>query len=302
MNNKSIINSVNLYSDTNFPYLVLHITDENSYPRNPGFQTVHWHEDLQFIYVLDGNVTVKTLTDSVLLKKGDGAFINKNVVHFATTNDCDYYSFVFPDCFLKFYFGSPCENSVNRIVGQNALPVYRFSQTVTWHQEVLHKLRQLFDLEHHKDEWYSYRVLCELSSMWLIIQSNLALPRSEREHTTNVRMKLFLEYIHGHFAERISLGDLAQSANVSISEVLRCFKNLMQITPYKYITELRLQKAATLLKETNEPVTSIIDDVGFSSLSHFGKCFKKKTGYSPKEYREAHTAADTAVNAVGFAY
>ena len=90
MENNKVINSVNLYAGTNFPYLVLNVIGENSYPRNADFQTVHWHEDLQFVYVLDGTVTVKTLTNSVTLEKGEGIFINKNVVHFIGQFDCHY--------------------------------------------------------------------------------------------------------------------------------------------------------------------------------------------------------------------
>lgn len=156
---EQIINSVNLYSGTNFPYLVLDVIGGNSYPRNAGFQTVHWHEDLQFVYVLDGTVTIKTLTESVTLEKGEGVFINKNVVHYIAKYDCRYNSFIFPDYFLKFYFGSPAENLVNRIVGQTALQIYKFSPTVEWHKEVLSKLKELSELEHNKDELYSYHAL-----------------------------------------------------------------------------------------------------------------------------------------------
>ena len=51
---ENYINSVNLNIDTDFPYLVLDVEGDKACPRNPGFQVMHWHEDLQFIYVLDG--------------------------------------------------------------------------------------------------------------------------------------------------------------------------------------------------------------------------------------------------------
>ena len=59
--NSQYINSVNLNAGTDFPYLVMEIINEQSYPRNPGFQVMHWHEDVQFIYLLEGNVTIRTL-------------------------------------------------------------------------------------------------------------------------------------------------------------------------------------------------------------------------------------------------
>lgn len=71
------INSVNLNADSDFPYLVLDVINDQSYPRNPGFQVMHWHEDLQFIYVLDGEIEIKTLDTLVQVNKGSGIFINK---------------------------------------------------------------------------------------------------------------------------------------------------------------------------------------------------------------------------------
>lgn len=75
------INSINLKQDTDFPYLVLNVVNENSSPRNPGFQVMHWHEDLQFIYLLAGSIEVVTLDTRTQLRAGNGIFINKNVVH-----------------------------------------------------------------------------------------------------------------------------------------------------------------------------------------------------------------------------
>ena len=58
------INSINLNSQTDFPYLVLDVVNDRSYPRNPGFHVMHWHEDLQFGYVLEGAVVLETLDES----------------------------------------------------------------------------------------------------------------------------------------------------------------------------------------------------------------------------------------------
>jgi len=53
--------------------------------------------------------------------------------------------------------------------------------------------------------------------------------------------------------------------------------------------EYRLLKASELLKNTDESITNIAGYVGFSQASHFGKCFKEKTGYSPKDYRKSNS-------------
>ena len=293
MKQDKYINSVNLNQDTNFPYLVLNVFNDNSYPRNLGFRVMHWHEDIQFIYVLDGEIEVITLGNRTALHKGEGIFINKNVVHLVDKIDnCHYNSFIFPDYFLRFYVGSPAEQLVGQIIGKENFPTFRIADT----QEnfpVLRTLKKLSSLEQNKTELYSYEVLSTLSILWLEfcrIINITAKNFPEKNSQTSNRMAIFLQYIELHYGEDITLERLAQSANVSKSECLRCFKSMIQTTPYKYLTEYRLSKAADLLKNTDMLIENIAFHVGFKHLSHFGKCFREKTGFSPSEYRANFTS------------
>lgn len=282
------INSVNLNQNTNFPYLVLNVLNGNSYPRNPGFRVMHWHEDIQFIYVLDGEIEVVTLETRVALHSGDGFFINKNVVHLVDKVDaCHYNSFIFPDYFLRFYVGSPADQIVSQITGREDFPVFPITDTKE-NQPVLHMLRKLSSLEQNKTSLYPYEVLSTLSALWL--EFCRAVPLAEKEvHKKNSqisnRMAIFLRYIELHYNEDVTLDMLARSANVSKSECLRCFKATLRITPYKYLLEYRLSKAAGLLKKTDLSIEAIAAGVGFTHVSYFGKCFREKTGCSPSTYR-----------------
>lgn len=285
------INSINLNADSDFPYLVLDVINDQSYPRNPGFQVMHWHEDLQFIYVLDGEIEIKTLDTSVQVNKGSGIFINKNVIHLVKKAfSCHYNSFIFPDYFLKFYFGSPGATFVERIVGKDELPICCFPKEMNWCKSILSALSRLAYLENRKTEFYAYEVLCLLSALWLEVCRNIQVPNGNTDTVIGIRMQKFLQYISEHYGEDISLDRLAGSANVSKSECLRCFRASMQTTPYKYLTEYRLSKAAELLKNSDEPIGNIADSVGFRQVSHFGKCFKEKTGFSPRDYRKKNNA------------
>ena len=288
MKQNQYINSINLNQNTNFPYLVLNVINGNSYPRNSGFRVMHWHEDIQFIYVLDGEIEVVTLENQTTLHKGEGFFINKNVVHLVNKVDaCHYNSFIFPDYFLRFYVGSPADQIVSQIIGQEAFPTFPITNT-NENLPTLHALKKLSSLEQNKTSLYPYEVLSTLSVLWT--EFCRAVQVTEREtHKKNsqisYRMAIFLQYIELHYSEDITLEMLAKSANVSKSECLRCFKSALQTTPYKYLIEYRLSKAAVLLKNTDMLIEDIASHTGFSQVSHFGKCFREKTGLSPSKYR-----------------
>lgn len=280
------INSVNLNAGSDFPYLVLDVVNEQSYPRNPGFQVMHWHEDIQFIYVLEGEIEIKTLTKLVSVDAGSGVFINKNVVHLVRKNSaCHYNSFIFPDYFLKFYFGSPAKDFVESIIGKEQIPICCFSRKTENHRTILNALKRLSEIEKNKTNFYVYEVLVSLTTLWLEVRKNIQFPSEKQDIVVHARMQKFLQYIEQHFGEDVSLEVLAASANVSKSECLRCFKSTMQSTPYKYLIEYRLSKAAELLKNTDESISNIAECVGFHQISHFGKCFKEKTGLAPRDYR-----------------
>lgn len=98
-------------------------------------------------------------------------------------------------------------------------------------------------------------MLSTLSTLWLEFCRAVQISENEahkkNSQITN-RMTIFLQYIELHYPEDVTLESLAQSANVSKSECLRCFKTTLQTTPYKYLIEYRLSKAADLLKNTDK--------------------------------------------------
>lgn len=283
----TFLNSKNLKSNTNFPFLVMDANVENSIPKPPGFHILHWHEDFQFILCISGTVKIRTLSNEVILLKNDGIFINKNVVHqVLAQNNGHYYSFVFPEQLISFYSGSPTIQYINSISTCEQLPFYYFSRNINWCSKCLDYLHELASIEKNKPVYYEYEILTLISRLWLEMLKNIELPEYKNKSTTEKRMEIFLFYITLHYSQAISLDDLAKSAHVSKSECLRCFKQTLQTTPYKYLTEFRLKQSIELLTTTSLSIGEISSKVGFNQFSHFGKCFKEKTGVSPSQYRK----------------
>ena len=226
---KQYVNSINLKNNTSFPYLVLDVINDTSSPLNAGFNVMHWHEDLQFIYVLSGKIDIVTLETTTVVYEGEGAFLNKNVVHMKKRGSpCHYNSFIFPDYFLKFYDGCPANEAVVRIVENKNLPICHIENRNQNHK-IISLLRKLSIIEKNKTDLYEYEVLSSLCTLWLEFCHITALQKSAiRKTIQEERMTMFLRFISEHFSEPISLEELAQSANVSKTECLRCFKSLLK--------------------------------------------------------------------------
>lgn len=78
--------------------------------------------------------------------------------------------------------------------------------------------------------------------------------KKERE---TERVRRMLSYIQMHYSENISIKQISDSAFISKRECLRCFKEIIKITPIQYVIELRISKAKQLLLETDMPIIDI---------------------------------------------
>jgi two-component system response regulator YesN len=92
-------------------------------------------------------------------------------------------------------------------------------------------------------------------------------------------------YIQAHFAEDILLSHVAEHVNLSPVYFSRLFKEQTAENFSDYLTACRIERASQLLRETRKKVYEICEEVGYSDLKHFYGIFKKRTGYTPSEYR-----------------
>lgn len=95
------------------------------------------------------------------------------------------------------------------------------------------------------------------------------------------------EYIETHLAEDLSLAELAATVPISEFHFARLFKATTGETPYRYVTQRRIERAKVLLSVTQFSVAEIAYRVGFANQSHFTAQFRKLVGATPKQYRDA---------------
>lgn len=93
------------------------------------------------------------------------------------------------------------------------------------------------------------------------------------------------EYIQEHQTENLRLGHVAKAVNTSTFYFCKMFKKVIGINFTDYLSRVRIEKSKNLLLNPNLRVSEIAFEVGFQSLTHFNRVFKKILGQSPTEYR-----------------
>lgn len=88
--------------------------------------------------------------------------------------------------------------------------------------------------------------------------------------------------------------DMVAQAGLSRAQLMRLFKQQAGISPHAFVNQVRLQKAAVLLRKSQQAVLSVALSTGFQSETHFGKVFKKQYGVTPGQYRKEERRREAA--------
>ena len=100
----------------------------------------------------------------------------------------------------------------------------------------------------------------------------------------NRRLAEIIATLQETYEDEIHFSDLAERFNISLRQIERLFKTYLDMTPNEYLCDLRLQKARSLLSETNCSVMEVATACGFNSAGHFSKSFKKRFGVTPARF------------------
>ena len=173
------------------------------------------------------------------------------------------------------------KKTVFEITGKNYLP--KFNQPVIFRSELVPLLQELHyiimeeELDFKKEELFFFLIeqLIEEHTE-PNLQSNL--------ENTNIEIQAVCDYLENNYAEHIVLDELSTIAGMNKYSLLRNFTKLKGITPYRYLENIRVNKAKKLLEKGVEPIDAAIQ-TGFVDQSHFTDFFKNFIGLTPKQYQ-----------------
>ena len=272
----------NPLSNTNFPFLSLDCNNKKSVPPRMRFQEMHWHDDIQVTYVLEGELKIISLNHTLIIHQGEAVFINKSILHqFSEIDSTHYRSYIFPDIFIRFYDNSPMYKQVEEMKDIGICPIH--------HQEVIHIIQELDQAVYHKQmpnqEYYISMKLVEFMYAFFTYE----VPQIQRQNIVgeyHLSLQKCLAFIHKHYSEDISLDDIAEYGNISAGYCGRLFLQVLEISPYEYLINYRIKKSLDELSLSDKTISQIALDVGFNDVSHYIQSFKKRMGTTPKQYQK----------------
>lgn len=163
---------------------------------------------------------------------------------------------------------------------------------ISFPQEAIMKVYNILDtLADEKDGFIQFTnflvMLYHLSKYDPKVLSSNTFANSSIERESR-RILTVKNYIADHFAEQITLDELATMVGMSPTAFSRFFKLRTHKTITEYITDIKLGHAARALVDTTQNISEICYSSGFNNLSNFNRIFKAKKGMTPKDFRAVY--------------
>ncbi len=250
---------------------------------------VHWHDELEIIYVKSGFLTVNISGENYIGKPGDAFVVSPGNLHFmgSQTGTVDYFTFLFPLKYIAFRSDDMLDDKLIEPLNSGHLMISpEIKDTV---KEQCEQLARVYAAEIDKSE---SKITSQIRKKIVLLQFIHELWKKgfivENDTTgRNTVEKEMVSYIQQNYTGKILLREFGEQFHLSEKYISRYFKEHFHITLSQYVTYLRLEHAKQMLQETDISVTEVAMQSGYQNISYFIRSFKKTYGVSPLKYRKS---------------
>jgi len=251
---------------------------------------VHVHDHLEFGRCISGSGTFNINGSIHRIQAPCCSVIYGGVWHSAQSNPYDKCVWNFISIDLKKLLPEIGGKQIKAIKGME-WQKYEFPALMSKHEypQIHCLIDEIFE-ESASIRENSYETLTTLITALLLRHSRLMTPTSRvpNDPHTVERIAPALSYISGHYAENITVKQLADMCFISEATLRRYFYAFSNMSPQDYLQHTRIKSAAVMLITTQKSVLDIACDTGFPTSSCFNRQFAKLYKMSPRSYRIAH--------------
>lgn len=252
---------------------------------------LHWHDDLEIVYVKKGRGIISVNLTDYRVSAGSLVLILPGQLHSIITENAErmeYENIIFSLDLLTSKKIDVCETEylLPLAAGNINLPVH-FKKGISQYEQISAILDECDRIGTEKPEGAELVIKAQLFNLLFILVNKCKLPGLAKVQPKNLdRMKVVLKYIELHYDEKITIEEIAEETGCAPSYFMRIFKKYMGVTFIEYLIDYRITISARLLSETSKTIMEISFSVGFDNLSYFNRCFKKKYKVSPGQFRK----------------
>ncbi|MGN0266949.1 MAG: AraC family transcriptional regulator [Lachnospiraceae bacterium] len=251
----------------------------------------HWHDDMEFIRIHEGNMCYWINGKNILLKEGDCLIVNSRQMHYGYSyrkEDCDFTCILLhPDLLPE----QPLlrKKLIDPLILNAGFEYLHCNTSDTAAFSIRQYLDMIIEMEKEQRRAYELQIAGVMGLLFgeLIRHPtmNTDLTLAEQDPDTVIHQNM-ISYIYRHYPEKIGLSDIAEAGNVCRNKCCQIFKIYTGQSPIEFLNRYRLEVSRNLLGNKDLSILEIALRCGFNHSSYYSKLFFRAYQCTPTEYRD----------------
>lgn len=258
--------------------------------RKPPFPAWNYHDEIEFLLMLRGEMTAYYGEEQLPLRKGDVALFGSSEPHTTMqTKESPLSYLVFQLNLRKYWDHSTMNNMMHfaELIRPLSALNYIFQENRDTRTKIAALIRDIYR------EMNEQQIGCELAVSSRIKMILLLLLRSDdrkllhyHDHLLYDRLRPAINYAEEHLSEKLSVDAVSGLLNMSATHFMKTFKKALGMTFTEFVVFKRIKRAEQLLLASNISIADAAVAVGMSNLGHFYQLFNRLNDCSPKQFRD----------------
>ena len=253
---------------------------------------IHFHDDMEVVYVLEGNVILRNGYYTYTLKQGDIFIMNDREMHsFESTGednmvmmlqlDLTYFSRYYDNLRNNFFVTDMEDDS------DESLEVLRAILA----RIMMEVLQKGYGYEHKVIESTHNLIVCLMSDFQYFVMENGKFKNESKNKGNKIlagRLNRITDYMYENYSRKLTLSEIADREHLSIYYLSHIIKEATGLSFQDLLSYIRVEESEKLLLGTNKKIGAIADETGFSAVRYYIKHFEQWFGMHPLEYRKKY--------------
>lgn len=248
---------------------------------------LHWHPEVELIYVVSGVLTVMVSEEKYFVKQGEVLFINPEELHSYSSQGelVEYHAAVFDVSLFQYREPHFFEQEFTSRMIDGELRFPRILQKMhPRYEKIVPTVQKLF----YDDIASKPMVFADLTQLFcMLLEYRMLEANQDGTLKKSEDVKRCIEYMEAHYAQKMTLAELAELVHMTPNYFCDYFKRQTGLTPFTQLNYIRIRRAAKLLRQTEETVGQIAEVCGYENVSFFIRKFKEVKGCTPTAYRKS---------------
>lgn len=306
-------------TESPFPYLTYPCSIPLDFPLVP----LHWHDEMEFVYIKKGRGLVSVDFTPFEVEAGDIIIICPGQLHTIEQlphASMEYENIIFPLTLLGSRQPDTCwEQYLSPVLRRQASLPAKLTPAQGYYRSVAACIDEIDQIRRTFPGGYELLIKGKLFELFFHLYSgdavlasgaygstgpdcscntsgSSALPGSagfsgisgqisgNRQKSMD-KTRLILKIVEEHYSEKLSIKEMAEACGFSQSHFMKFFKTTIGVSFTSYLNDYRLTMASRLLLSSEDSILTIAGDTGFDNLSYFNRVFKQRFGMTPREFR-----------------